>query len=299
MPNDDEERITNIQPDFLALSRSVNAELQAVKDRVRNVIGKAHWLTEGGHKEWVLRTILRGRLPGGLFVGGGFVVSPLLQRRVVDKNGHVEMLQSTTQLDVIVAHAAYPLVFQSGDVLFVYPEAASAVIEVKTSLKGESPRDILSKLADQVQAIRRARGTAVTPWAGLFVYEEPEDREDCEVALLEALQDAAKGELERVINCIAVGPSCFVRHWYAGDVVGSEIPGPVWHAYSLKDVAPAYFISNLAATFVPASEHLNAVLFPVPGGKELRRTRYIGLGHGRGRSEIGYFRTDSENVPGQ
>ncbi len=48
-------------PNFLDYHMSVTSELDAVKNRIRNLV--THWLTDGEWKEAALRTLHRARLP--------------------------------------------------------------------------------------------------------------------------------------------------------------------------------------------------------------------------------------------
>ncbi len=62
-----------IEQDLLAYRESISHELEIEKDRVRRLIGSDHWLTDGEHKEILLRTILHKYLPDTVRVGTGFV----------------------------------------------------------------------------------------------------------------------------------------------------------------------------------------------------------------------------------
>ncbi|MCW4043504.1 MAG: hypothetical protein NWE90_07260 [Candidatus Bathyarchaeota archaeon] len=47
----------NINPE--KFQKSITEELEVVKDRVRNLIGSAHWGEEGKYKEAVLTNVMR------------------------------------------------------------------------------------------------------------------------------------------------------------------------------------------------------------------------------------------------
>ena len=66
--------VRNITPERYL--RSLADELRAQSQRVRDLIGDAHWLTDGFHKEFLLAEIIRRHLPGSHIAGRGFVVSP-------------------------------------------------------------------------------------------------------------------------------------------------------------------------------------------------------------------------------
>ena len=54
-----------VDQDIKKFYESVTAELMSVKDRVRNLIGNAHWLSDGRYKEAILKTIIGRFLPSG------------------------------------------------------------------------------------------------------------------------------------------------------------------------------------------------------------------------------------------
>ena len=64
--------------------RSLTAETDALKDRVRHLIADAHWLTDGEWKESVLRSVLRRHLPAHIGVGRGFIISPASVSKQID-----------------------------------------------------------------------------------------------------------------------------------------------------------------------------------------------------------------------
>lgn|GEM_PF-6627972 len=55
-----------------AYHESVTDELDAIKNRIRNLV--THWATDGEWKEAALRSVLRRHLPSSVFVGRGFVM---------------------------------------------------------------------------------------------------------------------------------------------------------------------------------------------------------------------------------
>jgi hypothetical protein len=59
-------------PNIREYHESVTSELDAVKNRIRNLV--THWVTYGEWKESALRTVLRRHLPVGALVGRGFIV---------------------------------------------------------------------------------------------------------------------------------------------------------------------------------------------------------------------------------
>jgi hypothetical protein len=106
--------------DTNAYFRSLTAEITALKDRIRNFIGDAHWLSDGLWKESVVKAILRRYLRGAAGIGSGFVVT--------DKG-------PTTQIDILVYDLTKPVLFCDGDFVIITADAALGLIEVKTRIQ--------------------------------------------------------------------------------------------------------------------------------------------------------------------
>lgn len=248
-----------IERDFKAYHKSIADELLTMKDRIRQLIGSAHWQTDGEHKEAVLRKLLRNHVAQSLQIGRGFVCG----------EG-----DTSSQIDVLVTHRDKPTLFRDGEMLLVTPDAVAAIIEVKTRVRTDL-EELITKLATDVAMIRDAGNHQCL--AGLFVYE-PFDGAAAHERLLTQVQAASQGNPNRVINWIAAGPDVFVRHWSRGTDVRSPVAGPVWHSYLLEDLSHAYLISNVVwdtcARVDPAMQY---AWFPVEGTKERHRKRYIAL----------------------
>jgi hypothetical protein len=263
-----------VQASILEYHRSISKELESTRNRIRHLLGDAHWPTEGEYKEAILRRALRTYLPGTLRVGRGFVSYP----------NH----RSSTQIDVLITDTRYPTLFQEGDTVIVTPEAVRAIIEVKTTLR--TPGDfgkVICTLGRAVADIREAGNTQCQ--AGLFVYEKSNVPDS---GLLRHLALQAERDDRRAVNWVAFGPNRFFRFWEHGlRQAGSPIDGPVWHAYGLMGLAYSYFLSNVVweltmqdlrqqGRYVPGSTE--QMWFPLEedGGKENYRKSYVPLAHG-------------------
>jgi hypothetical protein len=137
--------------------RSITTELMAVKDRVENVIDAKHQGEIGSWRESLVRSLIRRHLPGTLGVGQGFVVT---------EDG------PTKQLDVIVYDLNYPKIVQEGELIIVTPDAVRAIIEVKSTTRGNQLRGDLQALAQAALICRRdarARAELAMRQTGLFV----------------------------------------------------------------------------------------------------------------------------------
>jgi len=249
------------QRDFQAYHKSIADELRATKDRIRNLIGDQHWQADGEHKEAVLRKVLRNHIAESMHVGTGFVCGS-------DTTSH--------QIDILISSRDKPTLFRDGELLLVTPDAVAGIIEVKTGMPTDL-NDVLMKLSDDVELIRAEDNRRCR--AGLFIYE-PCRQKNIHERILRILQEVSHGHEKRVVNWLAVGPSLFVRYWHDGNDVDSPAHGPVWHSYSLTNLAHAYFLSNVVWDTCPNIDHaMQYAWFPVEGGKERYREWYVELGN--------------------
>ena len=133
-------------PDFLAYHRSLAAELNAVKDRVRYLI--RHWPTDGSFKESILRSVLKRHLPESVFIGTGFIATAT---------------DCSKQIDVLIVDKDHPRLFWDGELIIVTPEAVRAVIEVKTGLDGpQRSTTLMTTLASNKKICAKAHVSAGT-----------------------------------------------------------------------------------------------------------------------------------------
>jgi hypothetical protein len=81
-----------INRDFVAYQKSIAEELRSTKDRIRQLIDQEHWLSDGEHKESILRNILRSRLPESVRIGRGFVCFPRSANGSKKSSGQIDIL---------------------------------------------------------------------------------------------------------------------------------------------------------------------------------------------------------------
>ena len=228
----------NTTPNYLEYHKQLTRELDALKDRIRNLV--THWQTDGEWKESALRAVLRRHLPNDTFVGRGFVVGPDF---------------SSTQLDLLVLKQGRPTLFRDGDLAIVTPEAPGAIVEVKTRLSGtedwldavRAPANIgrLCRLA--LEGISRVgdQNQRAAPWLGVFCYEHDADQGE---NILDAVEEVWRKTCIP-INCVCCGKDTFVRYWPKGEFEPGDDPSDgdreYWRLYYLEDLAPSYFVGNL------------------------------------------------------
>ena len=182
---------------------SLTAELDALKNRVRNFIHDRSWLEDGEWKESVLRAFLRRNLPKSAQVGRGHVITES---------------EISKQIDILIYDSTKPLLFQDGDLVFAPPDAVLGVIEVKTSLNSASFKEAVEFLSAQSELIR-SRSTFCRVF-GLFSYE---DRTRGINDTLAIIKKAVNGQGSRIINLICLGQSKFIRYWNEDPISGNRI----------------------------------------------------------------------------
>lgn len=228
--------------------QSLSLELDAMKDRVRNIIGGSHWPTDGEWKESVLRTILRRHLPGTVKVGRGFVIKP----------GH-----PSKQIDVLIYDDSKPILYQDGDLVMVTTDAVKGIIEVKSNIGISDFSKITKKLADNAEFILKDRPGNPSIFVGLFSYDSQITMNHSE-RILSDIQTTAKQDRNRIINHFSLGESLFVRFWDSSPYGNSNYDK--WHSYLLERKAAGYFINNVVDAVVNDSVYLNQdVWFPAEG----------------------------------
>lgn len=225
---------------------SLTDELMALKNRVRHYIATKHWLSDGEWKESVIRSVLRRHLPDNIGVGRGFIV----------KADGV-----STQIDILLYNKTEPVLFQDGDFIIITPSSFKGAIEVKTKFwQYNTLAKALNKLSNVAEFVNPVSTHGKKQFIGLFSYEEPNLKIE---KALEELQTCVNGRHQRVINCISFGENHFIRYWPTSPGLQNN---DMWHAYNLRNKAPAYFVHNVIDHLCPewANEN-NDVLYPTAG----------------------------------
>jgi hypothetical protein len=231
-----------------AYFRSLTAEINALKDRIRNFIGDAHWLSDGLWKESVVKAILRRYFPGAAGIGTGFVIT--------DQG-------PTTQIDVLIYDLAKPVLFRDGDFVIITADAAVGLIEVKTRIQKNQIEQVCRKIFAAAQLLR-TQPTIARPFVGAISIEDTEVTAE---EMLDPIYNVAGAPGGPEFNCLCLGSSYFVRYW-------SLPPSPPnflinrWHAYRIPDMAPAYFIHNVIEFLFPQSVSENSRMWYPLQGKE-------------------------------
>lgn len=151
------------QNDFL---QSWSQELLSRANRVRQLIGDAHWPSDGFHKEFLVREVLSRFIDAPLRVTSGFIR---------DSKGLV-----SPEIDVMIYSSALgPPYFREGDLAIVPPYAILALLEIKSKWSSQAAENVFehslktwSVLSNRVDGTREY-------WTGaIFYYSAPTETEE-------------------------------------------------------------------------------------------------------------------------
>ncbi len=148
------------QPARVSYLRSLATELISQSRRVRDLIGDAHWLSDGHHKEYLLLSVLGRHLPAGMIAARGFVLHPTYAD-VCSKEQDILVVDTTQE--------APP--FHQGGLMITYPSTVRAAISVKSTLTKSTLEDSVAGLAT-VRALEAGDGSNHI-WTGAYFYEPP------------------------------------------------------------------------------------------------------------------------------
>lgn len=229
--------------------KSITDELKAVQDRIRHLIGSAHWGEEGRHKEVALRGVIKRFLPTNISLGTGFIVKK--------ENGEIEI---SNQIDILIYDNTYPVLFAEGDFIITTPENVKGMIEVKTKLNSSDIYEAVSK------ATKNGNMTNQEIFNGVFAYDRGAveiEGEEMNDNLKSVLKDS-KG----MVNHLCLGEDVFIKFWQNSDAQNNCSDG-YYSIYKIKKLSFSYFISNLV-------EHVSKnrmterwwFLYPIKKGKE-------------------------------
>ncbi len=142
---------------------SLAGELQAQEDRIRDLIGSKHWLTDGHHKEALLRGLLGRHVPSSVLVAQGFLVP---------ENG--ESIASREQDILLLDAAAEMPLFSANGTAIASPRLLLAAIAVKSGFDAGKLRDATTCLG----SIPELPFNVNPPWLGVFFFQPPDSVDD-------------------------------------------------------------------------------------------------------------------------
>ncbi|MCC6525917.1 MAG: hypothetical protein IT373_24935 [Polyangiaceae bacterium] len=233
--------------------QSLSAELDVQADRVRALIGEAHWLSDGGHKEALLRGLVEKHMPSGTIVTRGFLVGPLSPENC-----------SREQDLLVLDCSSDPPLFNYGGLVVTSPDHAYGCLSVKSTFGKDQLLDSL----DGFLSIPKCASGA-TPFFGSYHYAP--DGEMPLPELGEKLSRWLGPHDARVSMVVRVSPSVFfiletdqkphrIRLYAAANAsTAFFVARLVSHVTSLRSKRPSAFADALDAA-VPCSAFLEVSL---------------------------------------
>ncbi len=249
-----------------AFQKSITQELYILKDRVRNLIGAAHWGEEGRFKEAVVKNVLRKFLPSTLSVASGFIL------KAVGENNDANLLSK--QLDIIVYDNTLPILFSEGDLIITTITNVRAIIEVKSRIDQYTIGQALNQFDSSIEkfALEISENDIFT---GVFAFDYSGD-------INTDIVKNALANSKNIVQHASLGPTFFVKHWYAED--GKRLNPPIitdnnfYNLYELQDLSFSYFLNNLIDICCGGLDDRYWFSFPVEGTKEQFRVATVYLG---------------------
>lgn len=247
----------------LEFQKSITNELDIVKNRVRSLIGNAHWGEEGRYKEAVLKTVINRFLPNSLSIGTGFITGELGLGDTIISN----------QIDLIVYDNSIPVLFREGDFIITTEKNVRAIIEVKSKLNITNLRKVVNDFNSLNQFPLIADNGDNRIFKGLFAYENGITNIETNNNFEQELRNS-RGN----INHITVGKNYFVRHWRNNLNIHPPVNAvnPFYSLYKIDDLSFSYFISNLI--HISSNQLLDdryQFSFPIVGTKEVSRKKVV------------------------
>lgn len=238
-------------PNSLEYQKSIALEFNAVKNRIRNLIGSSHWGEDGRHKEVMLMNFLKRFLPNNIEVGTGFIK---------------ERNNISTQIDIIIYNPSFPLYFKENDFIIVHPKSVLGIIEVKSNPDRNSIADAIFKASKAGEMIKEN-----LIFNGIFIFGETNDNLNYTSNLLKKPRNGEfkKSLLDALlknngINHIISNDGAFIKKWSEEEK---------FNCYAIRDLAASYFFSNLLhiinnrTELSDIPESMYEHLYPIPEGK--------------------------------
>jgi hypothetical protein len=229
---------------------SWSEELKSRSDRVRRLIGKAHWLSDGHHKEDLVRQFLQRHLAPRLRVTRGFICGSDVELGV------------SREIDVMVtdSEADIPWFFE-GNLIIAPSSAVIAQIHVKTKFDVNELSDVLVSGAHN-QAVFEATISGRQLWFGAVFFDSGSARS------VEQWKRIWVSAIAKIPKNIRVGSSSFPDCIAIVDGPAFLVDKPANNS-TVKQLSIRYFECGKAAPAVFLS-HLHESI-ALPGKDSTRR----------------------------
>lgn len=227
--------------------KSINAEFEALQNRITYLIGNTHHATTGGYQESLLRSFLSKYLPDHIGVARGFVVFE--QRHTLPHgNRWNDLNYNSNEIDILLYDKNRPVLYKdSSELVIVDVTSVKGVIEVKKNLTYHILDDTVKKLSANVKKINDLRNSDDKIFAGIFSYTASRYVID---NIFDKLNLYSNTNPNSVINHICLGNKHFIKFWKTDPAINNNLPYNLWHKYLFQDnLAMGYFIYNLITHF--------------------------------------------------
>lgn len=246
---------------------SITQELDSIKNRVRNLLGDAHWGEEGRFKEAVLKNVLRKFLPSNLSVGTGFILKA--EGESDNENVH------SRQLDIIIYDNTKPVLFSEGDFIITTTSNVRGIVEVKSKITANTFVDVIQQFDNSISDfITEFNEREERIFAGIFAFTFEGNIDSSRI------EDELFGS-RHIVNHISLGSNYFIRKWKHEDrnrlAVPVECPGDFYNYYELINLSFSYFIANMVDITCGGLNDRYWFSFPIEGTKEIHRRKTVCL----------------------
>ncbi len=250
-----------MEPSKLKFLKSWTNELLSCANRVRDLIGDKHWLSDGHHKEYLVRAFLRKHLPVNYLISRGFV-SPASNST-----------SASREIDVLVADstAAVPWL-NEGELIIVPPDGVVAHLHCKTTFARTELTDSLHSVDD---AQSKCEGSEIFEqiWSAIlfFTRGETDSGDRFLNTVTDAIKAARQGAYLPDFIVVLDGP-LIILDTLADGVVQLRCFNSEPHSFAL---ALANLFDHIASHRSPRASDWNTVLgainVPPPVTREFKR----------------------------
>jgi hypothetical protein len=217
----------------LDFAKSLWKELLAVKDRVRNLIGSAHWWEEGRFKESVLRNMIRKFTPNNVSIWTWFIFN---KEKI------------SNQIDILVYDNTFPISFCEWDFVILPEVCVKAVIEVKTKITNSgnnSLKEVITSFNKSINWFDGLKSTKVFKWIFSFDTNFKISSNDFKAKIRESLYLWWDW-----INHISLWDDIFLKN--RNDKIS---------VYKLQNLSFSYFIWNIISFIWQNNQEIDEALF--------------------------------------
>lgn len=206
-------------------------ELSARSKRVRSLIGSKHWLSDGTHKESIVREFLCRHLSSQIEVSKGFVFE-------ADEEGEV-----SREIDILLHDPVCdPPWLSEGELSIVSARALRGQLHVKTEFDVKEIRDVMESTMGTNNLVTLQDGQEYPFSAGIFFERNHvKTDDDFKKKILAAIKPLALQDSLKIpdVLCVVGGPS-FVRK--------GNTPDMPYVGYSNGNLSIAILLSALASS---------------------------------------------------